>query len=575
MKSYVVRESVSEKDRQNLAAFSEFESHLLYHRGIKTFGDAEIFFNPNWEAHTHDPFLLKGMDKAVERILKAIKNDERICIYSDYDSDGIPGAVVLHDFFKKIGFNNFENYIPHRHTEGFGVNTTSINSLGGSGIKLIITIDCGITDVEEVKRANEIGIDVVITDHHAPPKILPPAYAIIDQKQEDDTYPCDHLCGSGVIFKVVQALIIRMKENGTPLPTEGFEKWLLDMVGIATCADMVPLQGENRVFAYYGLKVLRKSPRPGLLKLCSALRLNQREIVEDDIGFTLAPRINAASRMGEPREAFDLLSTLDLGEAERLAKNLEKMNDARKGAMGSMVKEVKKAVHERSQDGGMRNVILCGNPSWQPALLGLVANSLVQEHARPVFLWGRDDGDFIKGSCRSDGSVSLLELMQCVPSGFFTDFGGHQMSGGFTMHQAQIHFLEEELLKAYEKVRQAENAEENIPVDKKLSLDDVSWKTWDTIAKFAPFGKGNPKPVFLIENAEIKGVKTFGKTANHLELLFANSRGQKISSISFFKIPADFSVPIEVGARINLVATLERSTFRNFPELRLRIIDVI
>ncbi len=351
MPKYIVREAPSEEIEKNLLGYSPLVRQLLYGRGITSAEEAEKFMNPHYENHSHNPFLMKDMEKAVERILRAIQHNERIAIFSDYDADGIPGAVVLHDFFKQIGYLNFENYIPDRHGEGFGLNTVAIKQFSNSETKLLITIDCGITDIEEVKQANEFGIDVIITDHHLPNGGgLPTAYAILNPKQPNCAYPEKMLCGSGVVFKLVQALVFRIHDSALKVNGQQFtfpvgqEKWLLDMVGLATLSDMVPLQGENRVFAHFGLKVLRKSRRKGLLELLSILRMNRQDLTEDDVGFSISPRINAASRMGVPMDAFRLFATTDDAEAATLARHLDKINNERKGKVASLVKEVRRVI---------------------------------------------------------------------------------------------------------------------------------------------------------------------------------------------------------------------------------------
>src|SRR3989344_4748060 len=255
MQKYVVRE----RKKENLV------EHLLFHRSITNAEDIEKFLNPDYEKHMHDPFLMKDMEKAVARILRAIQNNERIAIFSDYDADGIPGAIVLHDFFKKIGYGNFENYIPDRHGEGFGLNSGAIEELAARGAKLLMTIDCGIADTEEIAHANKLGMEAIITDHHLLNGSVPQAYALLNPKQPDCAYPEKMLCGSGVVFKLIQALCLRIRsplgfgacDLGFPTSTFpiGWEKWMLDMVGLATLSDMVPLTGENRVFAHFGLKV--------------------------------------------------------------------------------------------------------------------------------------------------------------------------------------------------------------------------------------------------------------------------------------------------------------------------------
>lgn len=577
-KKYTLREPIPENIDELFEVHTPLVRLLLYSRGIEDIETAESFLNPKYES-LHDPFLLKGMDKATDRILKAIKENEKIAIFSDYDADGIPGAVVLHDFFKKIGFENFTNYIPHRNEEGFGLSVEAIETLRENGVKLIITIDCGITDVKEVSFANKNKIDVIITDHHTPLAKLPKAVAIINPKQKGDKYPEKMLCGSGVIFKLVQALIKSGKIN---FP-EGQEKWLLDMVGLATLSDMVPLLGENRVLAYYGLKVLQKSPRPGIQKLLRILKIDQRNITEDDIAFMLTPRINAASRMGVSKDAFLLLSTKDDVEAGAMAEHLNRINDERKGVVGSMIREVKKKIDERVED--MRHVLVFGNPDWKPSLLGLVAGSFSDEHDRPAFFWGRESANVkdnkqtvIKGSCRS-GGVHVVELMEKVKD-ILVDYGGHHGAGGFSLLEENIHHLEERLNVAYievikeKKEKAGGNERDKILIDRKLSLDEVSWETWKQVEQFAPFGFENPKPLFLFENIEISSVKLFGKEKNHLELKFKNSKDKDITAIAFFQNGENFSVDIKEGNSVNLVATLEKSNFRNFPELRLRIVDI-
>jgi len=582
MKKYALRNPIPQDVDESLKVHHSLVRAILYARGISDTDTSFSFLNPDY-GKLHDPYLLKDMEKVVARILKAIETNEKIGIYSDYDADGIPGAVVLHDFFKKINYTNFVNYIPLRNEEGFGLNNEAITNLHSQDVKLIITIDCGITDIEQVALANNYKIDVIITDHHIPGKKLPKAFAIINPKQKGCEYPEKMLCGAGVIFKVIQALCIRLRspleiENwkleipATTFATE-WEKWLLDMVGLATLSDMVPLLGENRVFSYYGMKVLQKSPRVGLLKLFSLLRINQNTATEDDIAFMITPRINAASRMGIPRDAFQLLSTTDEVEAGVLAEHLNNKNDERKGVVGSMVKEIKKKIVDRDED--MKHVLVFGNPEWKPSLLGLVANSFSDLHTRPVFFWGRngESEGLLKGSCRAGGDTDIVALMEKVKD-VFVEYGGHKGAGGFSVLQENIHTLEDRLNEAFLELMKENKIIEDTLVDKRLSLDDVNWDTYGLVEKFSPFGLDNPKPLFLFENIKVSAMKLFGKEQNHLELKFKNSKNSDVTAIAFFQTGEKFSVPVMVGSSINLVATLEKSTFRNFPELRLRIVDI-
>lgn len=570
MKTYQTRRILKDEEKNKLGNYPDLLTRLLFHRGITDRQTSESFLNPNYDTQTHDPFLLKDAEKAAERIIKAIQNDQKTVIYSDYDTDGIPAGVALHDLFKKIGFKNFINYIPHRHDEGFGLNEDAINQFIEDKVQLLITIDCGIADVEHVKLAQKNGIDVIITDHHLPGEKLPKAYAIVNPKQSDCTYPEKMLCGAGVIYKVIQAILAKNRFG----IKEGWEKWLLDMVGIATLSDMVPLVGENRVFAHYGLTVLRKSPRKGLVRLLKKLKADQRYLTEEDIGFTIGPRINAASRMGVPMDAFLLLSTDDDVEATRLADHLDHINNERKGTVAALVKEVKKHVHERYKDTPGR-VIVIGNPDWKPSLLGLAANTVSEEYLTPVFLWGRDGDNIIKGSCRAAGSVNLVELMQEIPEGSFMQFGGHAESGGFAVSGSEIHKLEEKLNEAYEKIKK-QKKEIILYVDTELTPDEVNYETYRQIEKVGPFGTGNEKPLFMFKNIALSNVKQFGKEQNHLEINFKKTNGSTVSAIGFFMTLSDYPlVPLSTGSTVSLVATMEKSMFRGRPELRLRIIDIL
>lgn len=541
---------------------------LLVARGIT---ERDIFLSPDYDRDMHDPFLMLGMERAVERIFRAMKDGEHIVIYSDYDTDGIPGGVILHDLFQKIGYTNVGNYIPHRHDEGYGLNHDAIESFKKNGTTLMITVDCGIADVDEVARAQEMGIDVILTDHHLPQETLPPAYVILNSKQSDDPYPEKMLAGAGVAFKLACAILARGRQEGTIDVPEGWEKWLLDMAGVATVADMVPLVGENRTLAYYGLKVLQKSRRPGLRKLLSLLRIPQAHITEDDIGFMIGPRINAASRMDDPMKAFRMLATTDDVAAHDLAKELNAINDTRKTLVAQMMKEANKKLHKDMT----RDLIVIGNPNWRPGVLGLVANRLMEEYKCPVFVWGRSDADHIKGSCRSDGTINVVELMSKVRDGVFLDIGGHELSGGFSVSHDAIHFLEDELRVAYAASDKNSPKADVRRADATITFDDVTWSLYDAIARLAPFGVGNAKPVFSFDEVVIREVKHFGKEKNHLELGFINSRSTKISAIGFFTKADSFEHELNEGDRITLHATLEKSMFRGRPELRLRIVDVL
>ena len=570
--TYLATSSVTDDVASTLRVYDPVIRQLLFSRGIQTEEEAEKFLHPNYETSLHDPFLFTDMEKAVQRILRAMRENEHVVIYTDYDCDGIPGGVILHDFFTAIGYTNFENYIPHRHHEGYGFNAGSVEQFVERGAKLIITVDCGITDHVATLKAMSNGIDVIITDHHEPSETLPSAYAIINPKR-DDAYPFKGICGSGVAFKLAQATLTRGREQGSPLLKDfkvGMEKWWLDMVGLATIADMVPLVGENRVLASFGLSVLRKSPRPGLAHLLRKSGGSQRHLTEDDIGFTIAPRINAASRMDTPEDAFNMLRSRDEGEAEAYALHLEKLNNERKGVVASMVKEAK---HRLEQSSEMPPVLVLGNPEWRPSLVGLVANTLAEIYARPAFLWGRDGNGVIKGSCCSDGIVSTLKLMEGTPESFI-HFGGHHFSGGFAVLDTVIHTLLDSLIAVHAKCGDTLKTESITYIDYDLMLSDITEKLVRTLRTLAPFGEGNPKPLFRFYDVIPESVFIFGKAKDHTKMRFLSGVGP-IDAIAFFKLPEHFSVTPEAGKPTTLIAHIEESFFMGRKEVRLRIVDVV
>lgn len=584
-----------------MSSHSDLMRHLLFHRGITDEEQAKRFLNPDFDVDLHDPFLIFNMRRAVDRILLAISANEKIIIYGDYDCDGIPGSVILHDFFKKIKYDNFEVYIPHRHREGYGLNVHAVERFAQDGVRLLITVDNGIANVAEVDRANELGINVIITDHHLPQESVPKAFAILNSKQAEDSYPYDMLCGAGVAFKLVQALIQQWNKSedspstllGTACRTKipaGWEKWLLDLAGISTIADMVPLTGENRVLAYYGLKVLRRTPRPGLLKLFRRAGVRLDSLSEEDVGFTIAPRINAASRMGEPIKGFEMLSATDEVDAGLRVDYLEEKNGERKKVVAKMMVEVDKIM---AKDNGSA-VIVVGHESWAPGVVGLAASKIVEKYDRPAFVWGQNEAGEIKGSCRSDGRVNLVDLMvtanvsgQDDNGGLFSAMGGHALAGGFSITRDKLERLGERLSATYAKLlkslpcRQAgdpdifERGSRQILVDKEITIDDVNEGIYKTVEKLAPFGVENHRPIFLISSLEIYRISFFGVGNSHLKLEFKNSHEDVIPAIAFYYGEKDFgSVQLKVGNKVDIIFTFESSTFGWKNELRMRIVGI-
>lgn len=511
---------------------------LLVKRGLKNKEDIEKFFNSDWERDTYDPLHMKDMLKSIQRIKKALDNNENIVIYSDYDCDGIPGGVVLHDFFLKLEESkrqkslkekkgaredagsedfkiSFQNYIPHRHNEGYGIHMHAIEKFIKDNVKLIITVDLGITNIKEIEYAQKNGIDVILTDHHLPirdkngKQVLPPAFAVINTKREDCDYKEKMLCGCATAWKLSNAFLDKYREEyGVGV---GHEKWWLDMVGISTIADMVPLVGENRVLAKYGLQVLRKSKRQGLQKILSEARIKQNDLNEIDIGFGIAPRLNAAGRMSDPREAF--LSLLDNDESNNYALKLEGYNNKRK-------KETTEANQKINfEDFKNDEVILIGNESWTPGILGLIASKVVDTTKKTVFVWGRgEDENVMKGSVRSGTDGANVVQLMSLCSDTLLHFGGHEEAGGFAVDKNNIETFKQKLFEVYKKEKVNFKEKKNIFLPEiKIEAKYINNSFYKDLQKFSPFGVGNINPVFEIVG-NILAVREFGENKNHIEI---------------------------------------------------------
>lgn len=494
-----------------------------------------------------DVFLFADMERAVGRIHKAIVEGEQIGIYTDYDCDGIPGAVVLLDFFKKVGVaDRVHVYIPDRHDEGYGLSSRGIDTLATKGVTLIITVDLGITAIAEVADARSRGIDTIVTDHHQQLSEYPAAYAIVHPSKS--TYSNTEPCGAGVAFYLVCACVQTYREE-FEIP-DGWEKWLLDLVGFATLADMVPLVGENRMLAFYGLMVMRKTKRIGLRTLLLKNGISFDALTETDLTFTVAPRLNAASRMESPILAFELLATDDLVRATAIVNRLEEINAERKTLVARLVKEAHKSLSSRE----LPEIVVVGNPLWRPAVLGLVATKLQEHYNKSFFVWGEGGDGLLKGSCRMIETHHAALLFQALPEGAVLHAGGHQAAGGFSVAKEEVHFLEEHLNAAIAQITQDESLESaSVPIS--VPLATATTRHLTVVRTFAPFGVGNPQPEFLFENVEVVSVKMFGKAKEHLECAVRDATGSA-TAFAFFTDDEIVSRVIS-GATISFVGTLE------------------
>ncbi len=515
-KNWALQEKYPGSWDENFKELDDLTLRLAYNRGLKTKEEIEGFLAPDYEKGLGDPLLIMGMEKAVERILEAIDKKEKIIIYGDYDADGVCSSAIFASFFKAVGHERAEVYIPDLFKHGHGLNDEVLKHIFESGAGLIITIDNGVSDKEEIKALEDNGVSVVVFDHHIVPEILPPASAIVDLHQEGEKYPFKDFCASGLAFKAVEAIL---KKNRFGL-IAGWEKWLLDLAALGTIADMVPLVGENRVLVYWGLEVLKKGRRPGIKALAEMTEIDLATINSDDITFYFAPRINVAGRLDHATLAGDLLLTESREEALWLARRLEDLTAERKEATEKIVKEVEGTFLQDDY----AEIIVAGNNDWQTGVLGAAASRISKNLSRTVILWGRGEAVSIKGSARSAGDVNVRDLLIKAGEEMYIDFGGHPMAAGFTLKEGHIRDFNDKIKKAFASMPKKKNAHEDLVLEAELEIDDINFKTLNAISRFEPFGQGNSRPSFLFKNVEVLGSRTFGNGGIHLEISF-KSRG--------------------------------------------------
>ena len=545
--------------QDELKEYDSLVQTLLYSRGIKTKGEADIFLKKEWIES--NPFEYKEMRKGAERLFCAIDNKENIGIFSDYDCDGIPSAAILTSTIASYNHENLFYYVPHRNQDGFGLNNIGIDYMVENNVKVLCVLDCGTAQIEHVKRLKELGIDVIILDHHLSVK-LPEAYALINPTMEEGiTLP--HPCAAGITFLFIQAVIQIANEKGNKTLPVGWEKWQLDLVALATMSDMVPLHSFNRQFVYHGLNVARKSPRPGIQSLCKELKIQQENITQDDISFYIVPRINAASRMGEARIAYNLLTTNDPVRANKLAKQLTELNNTRKVLVSKTIRDARNMVEEKDSTKG---VWVFGSRNWKPSIAGLVAQKLSEEYRKTIFVWGQSESEDlkIKGSYRSK-NYDVFSFSQKIKN-VFEEIGGHKYAGGFALLPGAESIMEKKLNDAYDG---SQVIQEEFIVDMECEVEDLK-SLFELTKKFAPFGEGNKPILVAIKNCSIERVIRFGKEEEHVKY---NIRGdyETIEGITFFCLHKveemeknDFSA---------IIGVVEYDLYRK--ELRVRVLKIV
>lgn len=501
---------------QKALGVSSLTAKFLSSRGFSEEEEAKQWLSTS-DQPFHDPFLLDGMEKAVHRIQRAIDMNEKILIYGDYDADGVTSTAMLLLALKDFDAH-VEWYIPNRFTEGYGPNIPAFQRAKERGVSLIITVDNGIAAVSEIRAANELGLDVIVTDHHEPPPELPEAYTIINPKKQTCAYPFKELCGAGVVLKLIHAL------RGT------FPEQMLDFVAIATVSDLVPLTGENRAFVARGLKALTSSERPGVKALKKIARLNGKIIDEEHVGFILGPRLNAAGRIDSADLAVHLLLAETMDEAMQWADALEKINTERKKLVDSIVKEAVTEVESTFTHHD--KIIVVGQPHWHSGVTGIVASRLLERFYRPTIVFSIDEKEGIaKGSARSiEGFDMYKELSK--NRDLFTHFGGHAMACGLTMDCTHLEELQRRLSEQAELTMKEEDFIPKLPIDVSLTVEEVTVAALKELAQLGPFGIGNPKPTFLFEDVTIVGKRKIGNDKNHLKMELAWN-GATLEAIGF------------------------------------------
>lgn len=535
---------------------SKLFEEILKVRGL-TGQDRLDFLNPKYESK-HDPFLLPDMQAAVDRLVEALSRQEKITIYGDYDIDGLTASTILIDAFESFGFENVDVFIPNRFVEGYGLTIDAVERIAASGANLIITVDCGSLSEKEIVRAKELGVDVIVTDHHNVAPVQPPAVAVINpkrllqdypemyenfvlvegvsQKAEDGKqpnsnshppkarlYPFLDLAGCGVAFKLVQALQTRL--DGLP---EGQEKWLLDLVALGTVCDIVTLKDENRVNVYWGLKVMSKTRRPGLRALMAVSGVEPSKVNARSLGFGLGPRMNAAGRLETAQYALDMLRAKDGEEALEKARLLDDMNKARRAEQDKIFEEAIVEAEQRIND----SVLVVSGKGWNHGIIGIVAAKLLERYKKPTFVL-EEMGEESKGSARSYGDFSAADAIRSADD-IITKGGGHKLAAGVTMPTKNIQSFRERVNKFYKEQGLFNQASLLLPnADTEANFSDITEEFINEVATLEPFGSGNPQPILKTESALVLHQRRMGSDAQHVKLEVQSADGKTLQLLTF------------------------------------------
>jgi single-stranded-DNA-specific exonuclease len=532
---------------------------LLLQRGIETYDAAKIFFRPNIN-DLHDPYLMKDMDKAVERIETAISKNENILIYGDYDVDGTTAVSLVYSYLSSF-YPNVATYIPDRYDEGYGVSYQGIDFAKDNDFSLIIALDCGIKAVDKVQYALDKKVDFIICDHHRPGKELPKAVAVLDPKREDCLYPYDELCGCGIGFKLIQALAKNQHHSMDDLLP------YLDLVATAIAADIVPMTGENRILAYYGLIVLNKAPRPGIRAL---IQHSKKELTISDVVFGIAPRINAAGRIKHGQYAVEILTETNLESAIELAKEIEQNNIDRKELDKTITHEGLRQIEENDEQQKFSTVVY--SETWHKGVIGIVASRLIETHYRPTLVFTMN-GDKLAASARSVKGYDVYNALEKC-SEFIEQFGGHKYAAGLTLKPENYDGFKAKFEEVVRESMPEELRTPEVVINAEIELSEITPKFFRILKQFAPFGPSNMRPVFMTNGLRDNGYgKQVGEDKSHLKLNIISGADKKTYNAIGFGL-GDKLDSIERNASFDAVFNIEENHWNGNTSLQLQLKDI-
>ena len=558
-KRWVIQPSITPQAEEALKKFPPVLKQMLFNRGYGADAEARIFLKAQPSSNT-DPFQLIGMNNAVERIQQAISQNEPIAIYGDYDVDGVTSTALLVQALEGFG-GNVRGYIPNRFDEGYGLNTDALDRLKEEGVKLIITVDCGIRSPDEALHARTIGLDLIISDHHHPDgENLPPAFAVINPKQHGDPYPDKELAGVGIAYKIAEALA------SVQSPTSNFQLHdLLDLVALGTVADLAPLVGENRVLVRRGLRQIHETKRQGLFSLAGVANTQINKITAGNIGFMLGPRLNASGRLESALASFELLTTTDFMRAGQLAQQLDVQNKQRQAITKSMQTQAEEMAMNEDPDAFL---IFAAHEEFNPGVVGLTASRLTDLYYRPAVVAAKGE-DETRGSCRSIPEFHITDALdQCKD--LLVRHGGHAAAAGFTVKNENLPEFVTRLKEIAKDQLNGQDLRHTLTADMEVSLEEMNFEVLDHLAYLEPTGYGNPGAVFVARDVKVKSSRTVGAEGRHLKLTLEDSRGASYDSIGFRMGQFKENLP----SHVDVMFTLEANEWNGRTTLQLNLKDV-